>query len=67
MVKEAFAGKGALAVGGAVVFCGLTLYAAGQVLDYLFRDVDPKRKEEIPEDEPEVIETEEAIPDPITT
>ena len=64
MIKEAFAGKGAVAVGGAVVFCGLTLYAAGQILDYLFRDVDPKRKEEIQDKEPDAIDTEEPITDP---
>ena len=64
MTKGAFAGKGAIALGGAVVFCGLTLFAAEQVLNYLFRDVDPKRKEEIPVDEPEMIETEDAITDP---
>jgi len=64
MVKEAFAGKGAIAIASSVIFCGLTLFAAGQVLDYLFRDVDPKRKEEIPVDEPEMIETEDAITDP---
>lgn len=64
MIKGAFAGKGAIALGGAVVFCGLTLFAAEQVLNYLFRDVDPKRKEEIKNDEPEVIETGDAVTDP---
>lgn len=61
MIKEAFVGKGAIAIGGAVVFCGLTLFAAGQVLDYLFRDVDPKRNEEICGDEPEEIEAGDAV------
>ncbi len=65
MVKEAFAGKGALAISASVVFCGLTLYAAGQVLDYLFRDVDPKRKEQIQKEEQDAIETEEPVTEPV--
>ena len=59
MVKEALVGKGALLIGASVVFCGLTLYAAGQVLNYLFRDVDPKRIDQAPEEDPESIEVEE--------
>ena len=69
MVKDAFEGKSLLAVGAAVAFCGAALYATGQVLDLLFRDVDPKRKAELQEeerqtDEPEAIEAEAATTDP---
>lgn len=70
MVKDAFEGKSLLAVGAAVAFCGAALYATGQVLDLLFRDVDPKRKAELQEEErqkvePEAIEAETATTDPI--
>ena len=64
MIKEAFVGKGAAVVGASVVFCGLTLYGAGLLLDYLFRDVDPKRVETEAEDDMDVIETEEPVADP---
>ena len=51
MIKEAMAGKSILAVGAAVAFCGLTLYAVGKTLDYLFQDVDPDLIEYDPEEE----------------
>ena len=50
--------KGMLAIGAAVTFCGLTLYAADRVLNYLFRDVDKERIREAEEDEPDMIEGE---------
>ena len=45
MIKEAMAGRSLIAVGAAVVFTGAALYAVGQTLDFLFRDVDPDRIE----------------------
>ena len=46
MDKEKNTGKSILAAGAATAFAGVTLYAVGQLLSFLFRDVDPKRKEE---------------------
>ena len=37
--------KSLAAAGAATAFAGVALYAVGQVLSFLFRDVDPKRKE----------------------
>lgn len=45
MDKEKNTGKSIAAAGAATAFAGLALYAVGQVLSFLFRDVDPKRKE----------------------
>ena len=43
--------KTVIAAGAASAFCGITLYAVGQVLSFLFRDVDPSRIEKKPENE----------------
>ena len=45
MDKEKTAGKSLAAAGAATAFAGLALYAVGQVLSFLFRDVDPKKEE----------------------
>ena len=45
MDKEKNAAKSLAAAGAATAFAGLALYAVGQVLSFLFRDVDPKRVE----------------------
>ena len=63
MIKETITGKAILSVGAAAVFCGATLYAVGQTLSYLFRDVDPKRIAQESESE-ENREGEELIEDP---
>ena len=51
MSREESKGKSILAAGAATAFCGLTLYAVGKTLLFLFRDVDPERieKDEIDE------------------
>lgn len=46
MNKEKDIGKTLLTAGAAAAAGGAVLYAVGQTLNYLFRDVDPKRKEE---------------------
>ncbi len=46
MIKEVMVGKSLLAVGAAVVFTGAALYAVGQTLDYLFRDVNQDKIEQ---------------------
>ena len=46
MAKKEITGKSILTVGAAAAFCGATLYALGQTLSFLFRDVDPDRIEE---------------------
>ena len=51
MIKEAMAGKSLLAVGAAVAFTGAALYAVGQTLDYLFRDVNQDKIEQKDKDE----------------
>lgn len=51
MIKEAMAGKSLLAVGAAVAFTGAALYAVGQTLDYLFRDVNQDKIEQKEKDE----------------
>ena len=45
MDKEKNAAKSLAAAGAATAFAGLALYAVGQVLSFLFRDVDPDRIE----------------------
>ena len=45
MDKERSAAKSLAAAGAATAFAGLALYAVGQVLSFLFRDVDPDRIE----------------------
>ncbi len=45
MEKEKNAAKALAASGAATAFAGLALYAVGQVLSFLFRDVDPDRIE----------------------
>ena len=59
MSREESKGKSILAAGAATAFCGLTLYAVGKTLSFLFRDVDPSRIEKKPENELEG-ESEEA-------
>ena len=56
MDKEKNAAKSLAAAGAATAFAGLALYAVGQVLSFLFRDVDPDR---IEKEETEKIEDEE--------
>ena len=55
MIKDVLNGKNILSVGAATVFCGAALYAVGQTLSYLFRDVDPERIEREKEKELEEI------------
>ena len=45
------AAKSLAAAGAATAFAGVALYAVGQVLSFLFRDVDPKRIEKEKEEE----------------
>jgi len=45
MDKEKNTAKSIAAAGAATAFCGIVLYAVGQTLSFLFRDVDPDRKE----------------------
>lgn len=58
MIKETVTGKSLLAFGAAAAFCGATLYAVGQTLNYLFRDVDPDRIEKKGEIETKAAEKE---------
>ena len=51
--------KSFLTAGAAIAACGAVLYGAGQLLSFLFRDVDPKRVEKQADAEPETIENEE--------
>ena len=51
MSREESNGKSILAAGAATAFCGLTLYAVGKTLSFLFRDVDPERIEKDKKDE----------------
>lgn len=51
MDKEKNAGKSLAAAGAATAFAGLALYAVGQVLSFLFRDVDPERVKKEEEEE----------------
>lgn len=51
MSREESKGKSILAAGAATAFCGLTLYAVGKTLSFLFRDVDPERIEKDKKDE----------------
>ena len=66
MIAKAIAGNTVLSVGAAAVFCGAALYAVGQTLDYLFRDVDPERIEREHEKEREAEEAamEDLLEDP---
>ena len=43
MSREPITGKSLMTAGAAAAFCGAALYATGQILSFLFRDVDPKR------------------------
>ena len=45
MVKEIIKGKAILSLVAAAAFCGGAIYATGKSLEYMFRDVDPKRIE----------------------
>ena len=58
MVKEAVKGTALLPVAAAAAFCGVTLYALGRTLSYMFRDVDPERLKEEAE-KPEDAKTEQ--------
>ena len=58
MSKEGNAGKSILAAGAATAVAGITLYAVGMVLTFLFRDVDPERIERAQEKPEDVIDTE---------
>lgn len=60
MSKEKNKDKGALAIGAAVTFCGLTLYAADRLLKFMFRDVDPDRVNKVEAEEAEAIEADDA-------
>ena len=60
MIKDVLNSKNILSVGAATVFCGAALYAVGQTLSYLFRDVDPERIEREKEKE---LEAEECTAD----
>ena len=51
MDKEKNAAKSIAAAGAATAFAGLVLYAVGQTLSFLFRDVDPDRAEKKEEDD----------------
>ncbi len=44
MDKEKNTGRNIAAAGAAAALCGAALYATGQVLRFLFRDVDPDRE-----------------------
>ena len=57
MDKEKNAVKSLAAAGAATAFAGLALYAVGQVLSFLFSDVDPKKVEK--QTAEEIEETEE--------
>ena len=46
MIKQVLKGQAGLLAVAAVTFCGATLYGAGKLLEYLFRDVDPEKLEE---------------------
>lgn len=59
MNKKIIAVKSLLPIGAAAAACGAMLYATGQVLDYLFRDVDPKQQKQV--DGPGEDEAAEAI------
>ena len=43
MSREPITGKSLMTAGAAAAFAGAALYATGQILSFLFRDVDPKR------------------------
>lgn len=58
MARESGTGKSILAAGAAAAFCCATLYAVGQTLSFLFRDVDPDRIEKSKEKEQSAIDTE---------
>ena len=60
MDRDNNAAKSILTAGAATAICGLVLYAVGQTLSFLFRDVDPKRVGKEPAAEPIAEETEEA-------
>lgn len=64
MIKEAMAGKSILAVGAAVVFAGAALYAVGQTLEFLFRDVDPKQIEQKEETDAEASDEGDSVAEP---
>lgn len=46
MGKEKNTGRSLLTAGAAAAACGAALYAVGQTLRFLFRDVDPERRTE---------------------
>ena len=46
MNRERNTGKTLLSISAAAAACGAMLYATGQTLKYLFKDVDPERTEQ---------------------
>lgn len=54
MDKEKNSKKTIITAGAAAAGCGMVLYALGQFLSYLFRDVDPDRIEKEEEQAEEV-------------
>ena len=58
MDRENNTAKSLLTAGAATAICGVVLYAVGQTLSFLFRDVDPKRIEKEQTGKPETVETE---------
>ena len=53
MDKEKSTAKSLAAAGAATAFAGLALYAVGQVLSFLFRDVDPEQADRTEEESKE--------------
>ena len=60
MAKEGNTGKSLLAAGAATAVAGVTLYAVGKVLSFLFRDVDPERIKHREEEQIESAEEQQA-------
>ena len=58
MSKDKSAMKTIISAGAATAFCGALLYAVGQTLSFLFRDVDPDRIAKEQAEEPGVAEAE---------
>ena len=57
MLKKIIRKPGLIPIVAASVVCGLSVYAVGETLSYLFRDVDHKGQESLPEDEPSTEES----------
>ena len=63
MSREPITGKSLMTAGAAAAFAGAALYATGQILSFLFRDVDPKRIKERTEDQAEIADPEDPAED----